>query len=166
MASEQVDGRRVTAADLFRRCDPDELPFETTEGVPPLDGTVGQERALHSVEFGLGIQAEDYNLFVAGPTGTGRNSTLRAIVRRIATGRPQPPDWCYVYNFREHHQPPVMSLPSGRGRALARAMDAFVEACRRDIPRHFESEVYTQRREELARELQAERDKAFSGVEQ
>lgn len=165
MVSELAANRRVAPEDLFRRCDPEQFGFETTAEVPPLDGTVGQDRALSSLEFGLDIKADGYNLFVSGPTGTGRNSTLRAIVGRIAAGRPLPPDWCYVYNFRDHRQPSVMSLPAGRGRALARDMDAFVESCRREIPGHFESEAYTEKREESMSEVKAEREQALSELE-
>lgn len=157
---------RLSPDDLYRRCDPDGLGFETTADVPPIDGTVGQERALASLEFGLDIQAEGYNLYVAGPAGTGRNSTLQASVRRLAADDPVAPDWCYVYNFLDHRQPSVISLPAGRGRALARDMETFVEACRREIPRHFDSEAYAQQREEAARELQAQRDQAFAAVEE
>src|SRR3972149_9200001 len=145
MVEEHPDSRTVAPEQLYRRCDPEQLGFETTAEVPPLDGTVGQDRALSSLEFGLDIKADGYNLFVAGPMGTGRNSTLRGILRHIAAQRPLPPDWCYVYNFRDHRQPSVMSLPAGRGHALARHMDEFIEACRREIPRPFESEAYTER---------------------
>ena len=151
---------------LYRRCDPDQLGFETTAEVAPLDGTVGQDRALASLAFGLEIQADGYNLFVAGPTGTGRNSTLRATVARVAAAQPLPPDWCYVYHFAEPRQPSVISLPAGRGRALARDMDAFMEACRREVPRLFESDAYPQRRDEVVRDLQAERERAFAKVEE
>ncbi len=165
MVSDIAASNRVPVDDLYRRCDPEQLSFETTADVPPLDGTVGQDRALSALNFGLDIGAGGYNLFVAGPTGTGRNSTLRATVRRIAAGRPLPPDWCYVFNFREPRQPSVVSLPAGRGRALARDMDEFIAACRREIPRHFESEAYSERREELAKEVQTGREEVFGEVE-
>jgi lon-related putative ATP-dependent protease len=155
----------VAPDDLYRRCDPDGLGFETTAEVEPLDVTVGQDRALNAMQFGLEIRSDGYNLFVAGPPGTGRNSTLRATVRRMAAERPLPPDWCYVHNFHDYRQPSVLSLPAGRGRALARAMDGFIDACRREIPRHFESEEYAERREEVSRELQAAREATFSPVE-
>lgn len=161
-----ISDHLVPADELYRRCDPDSLGFETTAEVSTLDGTVGQDRALQSLEFGLDIAADGYNLFVAGPIGTGRMSTLRAVVHRIAEGRPHPPDWCYVHNFREHRQPSVLSLPPGRGQALARDMAAFVEAARREIPGHFDSDAYTERREELTRALQTQRDQAFSAVDQ
>jgi predicted ATP-dependent protease len=163
---EPADGHLVAVDDLYRRCDPDQLGFETTAEVTPIDGTVGQDRALDSLQFGLDIEAEGYNLFVAGPPGTGRNSTLHAIVDRIAATEPVAPDWCYVYDFKDTRQPSVISLPSSRGRELARDMDTFIDACRREIPRHFESDAYVQRREELGREVQAQRDEAFAAVEQ
>lgn len=156
---------RLTPDQLYRRCDPDELGFETTAEVPPLDGTVGQERAQRSLAFGLDVRADGYNMFVAGPTGTGRTSTLRASVARMAAERPAPPDWCYVFNFRNHRQPSVISLPAGRGPALSRDVDAFVEAARREIPRLFESDAYSQRREELTKGLQEERERIFGEVE-
>ncbi|MDP3768512.1 MAG: AAA family ATPase, partial [Dehalococcoidia bacterium] len=166
MAKKRIADRSVPLEDLYRRCDPEALGFETTAEVEPLDGTVGQDRALSALAFGLDIGAEGYNLFVAGAAGTGRNSTLLATVRRMAAQRPVPPDWCYVHNFREHRQPSVLSLPAGRGHALARDMDTFIEACRREIPRHFESDVYTQRRDELTRDLQAQRERVFGQVDE
>jgi lon-related putative ATP-dependent protease len=166
VVADLASTNRVQPDDLYRRCDPEQLGFETTADVPALDGTVGQDRALNAMQFGLDIKADGYNLFVSGPTGTGRNSTLRATVGRIATARPLPPDWCYVNNFHDGRQPSVVSLPAGRGRELARDMDAFVAACRREIPRHFESDVYTERREEVAKELQAAREQIFSPVEE
>ena len=159
------DDRRVSAADLYRPCDPDALGFETTATVRPLDGTVGQDRALSSLAFGLAIDADGYNLFVAGPAGTGRNSTLAAVLKPIADARPRPSDLCYVHNFEDPRQPSAIGLEDGRGRAFAQDMARFVAACRRDIPRAFEAEGYTQRREELADELQAERKRILSELD-
>ncbi|EEG76096.1 hypothetical protein [Dethiobacter alkaliphilus] len=35
-------------------CDPSQFEFETTESVPPLEGIIGQERAVRAMEFGPG----------------------------------------------------------------------------------------------------------------
>jgi lon-related putative ATP-dependent protease len=166
MVMDATRDKRLSPDELYRPCAADQLGFETTAEVAPADGTVGQERALHSLEFGLEIKADGYNLFVSGPVGTGRNSTLRAVVRRIAAERPVPPDWCYVYNFDDHRQPSVISLPAGRGPALVEHMDTFIEACRREIPRHFETEAYVKNREELAHGVGEQREQAFAAVEQ
>jgi len=157
--------KRLALEDLYRSCDPEELGFETTADVEAIDGTVGQDRAVNSLQFGLSIRAEGYNLFVAGPPGTGRSSTLRAIVGSVAASQPVAADWCYLYNFEEHRQPSVISLPAGRGRALARHMEGFIAACRREIPRHFETETFVSQREELVRDVQKQRAHAFEDVE-
>ena len=36
---------------LTRVCDPDGLGFETTEQIDPLEGTIGQERAISALEL-------------------------------------------------------------------------------------------------------------------
>ncbi len=59
-----------------------------------------------------------------------------------------------------------MSLPAGRGPALAQHMDDFVTACRRDIPRHFETEAYLKNREQLTREFGQQREEAFRQAEE
>lgn len=164
MVGEPTSDHRIETSGLFLPCDPSTLGFETTETVEPLDGAAGQQRALSSLAFGLDISADGYNLFVSGPTGTGRNSTLRAVLRSIADARPRPPDLCYVYNFTNPRQPLVIYLDDGRGQALAEDMEAFVTACRQGIPKSFEDESYVQSREELAEQFQTERQHIFEAL--
>jgi hypothetical protein len=61
----------VAPEQLRRHVDPTQLPL-TTAGVPPLEGTIGQPRALDAIAFGLEINSPGYNLFVAGPAGASR----------------------------------------------------------------------------------------------
>lgn len=157
---------RVPPANLRRVCDPASLGFADTREVTPMEGTIGQDRAVQAMQFGLDIRAVGYNLFVAGPPGTGRNTSLRAYLNEIAKQRPVPPDWCYVYNFADPVRPLTIQLPPGRGRELARHMDELVDACRREIPRAFDSDAYNQRRESIQREIQQERERMFALVEE
>jgi lon-related putative ATP-dependent protease len=157
---------RARPEQLYRHCDPESLGFETTADVAPIRATVGQDRALASLDLGLEIQTDGYNLFVAGPSGTGRNTTLREVATRIARDRPTAPDWCYVHNFQEPRQPAVISMPPGRARAFEGHMKAFIDACRKEVSRQFESDAYTKRRDEFGRELQEARERILSGVEQ
>ncbi|MCL4371512.1 MAG: hypothetical protein M1380_11515, partial [Chloroflexi bacterium] len=50
-----VEKLAVPVERLRRSCDPATMPFETTEQVEPLLGTVGQERAISAIEFGVEI---------------------------------------------------------------------------------------------------------------
>jgi lon-related putative ATP-dependent protease len=149
---------------LRRRVEPESLPFRTTADLAPLTGTIGQPRAVDAIEFGMDIQVQGYNLYVAGSPGSGRESTIQDFLSQLAPTRETPPDWVYVQNFVHPDRPRAISLPAGMGTQLARDMEEFIEAAQRDIPRAFDSEDYEQRqqnalarihqrREQLNREL-------------
>jgi predicted ATP-dependent protease len=153
---------RTTAALPVERlrwtCDPAELAFESTNELPPLDGTIGQERGVEAIAFGLAVEREGFNVFVAGPAGSGRTTSVRALVKRTAVSRPYAPDWCYLHNFDDPSQPVAVRLPGGRGPELAHDLDELIASCRREIPRVFEGEQYQQRRAAVGHQLQEQRD--------
>jgi len=151
---------------LRRYADPNEFSFETTEEVQPLEGTIGQPRAVNSLEFGLQIDTQGYNMFVCGISGSGRSSTVRTYVQEAAAAKPTPSDWCYVENFRDPDRPNAIELPAGKGAQFAREMSDLVEAAKREIPRAFESENYEQRRQQIARDIQAKREKVGERLNQ
>jgi lon-related putative ATP-dependent protease len=140
-------------------CDPAQLSFETTEELQPLDGTIGQDRAVRALTFGLEMRGDGFNLFVAGPRGTGRSSTVDAYVRRLAASQPAPGDWCYVHNFKDATSPTALQLPSGRAKDLARDMRTLMDAVRRDLRRVFESREYRQQQQEAHRTVLETRDR-------
>ncbi|HXI09978.1 MAG TPA: Lon-like protease helical domain-containing protein, partial [Thermodesulfobacteriota bacterium] len=146
--------------DLRWKCDPGKFDFKTTDEVPSLQEIIGQDRALKSIEFGLGIANSNYNIFVLGESGTGKSTTVMDIIKKKAEGEPIPDDWCYVYNFSNPDAPTALSLPHGRGEALAVDMDELVESLRRDIPKVFESRDYEKHRDEIV-EGQQERTRAL-----
>jgi predicted ATP-dependent protease len=158
--------RRADPEQLYRTCDPALLALETSREVLPLDGMVGQHRAVHAIELGLSIRKDGYNLFVSGPAGSGRNTAVRAALRRAATEQPVPPDWCYTYDFHDTREPAVMSLPPGRAASLVKDMDELIEACKREIPRVLESDAFSRQREALVRQLQGQREELFKPLEQ
>ncbi|HEX3724418.1 MAG TPA: ATP-binding protein, partial [Nitrolancea sp.] len=147
MSSEEIRTRlRVAPEKLRRRMDPDELPFQTTAEVVPLDGTIGQPRAIDAIEFGLEIESHGYNLFLSGSPGSGRESTILDFLKDLARQQPPPSDWVYVHNFVDPDQPRSIELPAGLGTRFSQDMRDFVIAAQREIPRAFESEEYAGRR--------------------
>lgn len=164
--AERIAAWRVPVERLRRRLDPATLPFQTTTEVEPIAGTVGQPRALESLEFGLEIATHGYNIYVAGRPGSGRESTVLRLVSQIAARRPTPPDWVYVHNFEDPERPIALSLPAGRGAQLAHDMDEFVRAAQQAIPRAFESEEYDRRRRAIIDRLNQERERLWEGVQQ
>lgn len=141
-------------------CPPQQFSFKTTEDLPPLEETVGQERALKAIDFGLGLESHGFNIYVLGESGTGKTSTVKALLGKKAMDKKVPDDWCYVYNFLDPDRPKALNLPPGMGGVLARDMDELVESLKRDIPKVFESKDYERHRDEIV-EGQQERTKAL-----
>lgn len=145
--------------------DPNQLLFDSTESLPNLQGTVGQDRAVDAIEFGLAIKTHGYNMYLAGPSGTGKNSTIRDYLDQIAKNEPVPPDWCYVYNFSNPYSPIAVQFPAGQGCRFSKDMDDFIENAKREIPRAFESENYEQRRQEVVKQVESERERISNEVQ-
>ena len=123
----------LDAAQVRRRLDPARLPFDTTAEVSPLHGTIGQDRALDAIDFGVEVGTPGYNLFLAGAAGSGRESTILDLLERAAARRPAPDDLVYAHNFAEPGRPRALRLPAGRGRELRRDLDDLVTGAREEI---------------------------------
>src|SRR5262245_14072682 len=114
--SSEITGVPELPAEALRAfCDPAELPFETTESVAPVSGTVGQDRALEALDFGLRVETHGYNMLVTGVPGSGRATTVLAAIRVLAAARPPADDWCYVNNFEDSYRPRILHLLPGAG---------------------------------------------------
>jgi len=142
----------LTVAQVYRRCPPEALDFETTEDLEELDVPCGQERVLRALEFGARVQSGGFNMFVLGPPGVNKHELVTRFLRRQAETRPLPPDWCLVYNFDNAEEPAVLRFPAGEGRAFCSDMDELADELRTAIPAAFESEEYQARIQELQEE--------------
>jgi lon-related putative ATP-dependent protease len=147
---------------LRRTCDPRMLVYETTEEMQPLETIIGQERAVRALEFGLGIKEWGFNIYVAGPPGTGKTTAVKRFLEKVARGKAVPSDWCYVYNFRDSYRPQALRLPPGRGREFQKDVKNLVDGVRREIPRIFESDEYAAKREETVQGFQRQRQELLS----
>jgi predicted ATP-dependent protease len=156
---------RIAVEQLRWTCDPARLDFETTAELPDLDYAIGQKRALRSIEFALGMEEAGFNLYIAGDTGTSRNSTIRNILKKRSKNDPKPNDWVYVNNFKDQDSAVSLSLPAGKGSELAADMKELVDAFRKDIPKALESPEYEARRVEILDGYQANNNLLFQALE-
>ncbi|AKJ63354.1 AAA family ATPase [Kiritimatiella glycovorans] len=155
----------LESADLRRVCDTAHLSFETTADLDPLEGVVGQERALRSVSFGIDIRSPGYHMFAMGPVGTGKTTTIRKFLENDASGQEPPGDWMYVNNFEDPDRPRTLSLPAGRGREFKDDMDELVHELRSEVPQAFEKDEYRKEQERLQQEFEQKRKQLFEALE-
>ena len=149
---------KLSPAGLRRTMDPASFPFATTEELPKLEGIIGQPRAVEALQFGLDIQDPTFNIYVAGPPGTGRTTAVQSFLEELASQKDTPDDWCYVNNFADSYRPRACRLPAGKGRELAGDMKNLVEKARQEVPRAFESDEYTGRVEAIGGTLSSQRE--------
>src|SRR4030042_4624054 len=138
-------------------CDASFMQCETTEGLAPLREIIGQERAVRAMKFGIGIRDHGFNIYVAGWPGTGRTTAVKNFVEEIARVEPVPPDWCYVNNFSDQYEPKAIKLPAGKGKEFREDVKNLIENIRTALPKDFESDDYTTKREATIRGLEKQR---------
>jgi lon-related putative ATP-dependent protease len=137
-----ADDCKVPVHKLSWRCGSELFDFQTTEELIDLEGTIGQERALRSIEFGLGMVENGFNLYLSGETGTGRTTSIMSLLKKRAKAEPPPMDWCYVYNFKDPDNPISLALQVGMGTALETDMGELLDDVKNDIPKALQSKEY------------------------
>jgi lon-related putative ATP-dependent protease len=147
----------LTAEKIRSTCNSTFMTCETTEGLKPLKEIIGQERAVRALKFGIGIRDHGFNVYVAGWPGTGRTTAVKNFVEEIASKEPVPPDWCYVNNFANQYEPKAIQLPAGKGQEFQKDVKTLIENIRSALPKAFESEDYSEKREATLRSLEAQR---------
>jgi lon-related putative ATP-dependent protease len=151
----------LSADALYQCCDLDQLGFETTAELEPLDQPLGQDRALEAIEFAIDIEQQGFNLFVVGDPGIGKQRLVRQILSRNLESADNLSDWCYINNFANPQKPKLLKLPAGMGQKLRHDMETLVEDLLTSLPSSFQSEEYRNRRQEIEEELQDRQDQAF-----
>jgi lon-related putative ATP-dependent protease len=149
---------------LYRRADLARCSFTTTADLPPIDGPIGQARALDAINFGTRVDKAGFNLFVIGPNGARMQDAVRDVLVKDAQGRPAPADWVYVNNFADPDKPTALELPAGRARGFAQAMHHLIDDLRTALPAVFQSEDYQTRRSSIEESFQRKQGEAFSNL--
>jgi lon-related putative ATP-dependent protease len=146
---------------LSRRFDPEQFQFATTAELEDRHEIIGQERALRSIQFGIGIQHSGYNLFALGPSGTGKYTALGRYLDQAALLQQTPDDWCYVYNFDQPHKPRALRFPPGKAVTLNQDMNKLVEELLMILPAAFTGDEYLEQRKILEEEYKSYQTQAL-----
>lgn len=132
----------LTVDELCSGCSLEDLNFESTEELIPLQGVIGQDRASRSLDFGLSMRKRGYNIYVSGNWGSGRNSYVRQITEEKAIKEEAPKDWLYVNNFKNSHNPLAISVDTGTGKEFIKQVEKIINFLRKEIENVFNSKDY------------------------
>jgi lon-related putative ATP-dependent protease len=156
--------KELSAKDLKIVLDSKKLNCNSTDELTPLEGIIGQDRAVKALRFGLNIANSGFNIFVSGYSGTGRTTSVKEFVQETAKVRPTPSDLCYVNNFRDSYQPNAIELPPGRGKAFQDDVKSFVDSVKGLLPKVFESKDYTEKRDAIIKSASQIRQNLLDGL--
>jgi len=149
---------------LRLECPPDQVGCETSAELGPVDGIIGQDRALKALKFGVEMKGKGFNVYVAGPPITGKRPAARSFLENIAKTRPVPPDWVYVNNFQNPYEPRTLKLPSGRAKVFQKDMKNLVDQAKRAVPAALQNEEFVSRGNTITKKAVAERNKILSDL--
>ena len=148
----------LSANELRKKCDPSIFKFHDTSVLTPSRELIGQKRASEATEFGLSIQLDGYNIYMAGESGEGKTRYALESAQRQARFMPVPDDWCYVYNFEDSNRPMAINLPAGMGREFKKDMEDFVKIIVQEISKAFDGEEYEEERSRIIKEFRDKKD--------
>ncbi|WP_462323830.1 Lon protease family protein [Desulfoplanes sp.] len=158
--------KEIPVPELRWRMDPASLPFADTSGIAPLTTILGQDRAIESLYFGIGMRRPGYNIFVTGKAGTGRLGVVKHLIEDVAAGEAKvPDDLCYLHNFKHPEIPLLLRLSPGKGQRLKKDMHNLLETLKKEVPQLFESQEYINRKNEIANAYEKKTTSFFLALE-
>lgn len=149
MNTKKIDFPEVPIEQLRWYCNLEKAGYTSTDDLVPCDKILGQERALKALELGLDMEYLGYNLFITGASGTGRNTTIKKLLKDRKRENIVFDDKCYVHNFKDPDIPRAISLPAGQGNQFKKDMENLVNTLRKHIPSLLESEKYQKNRDAI-----------------
>ena len=144
--------KELKPEELRWKCDPNIFTFESTEDIDPIEGILGQERALKAIRMGVDLRSPGYNIYIAGLSGSGKATTVKQMLEKISADCPRLYDYAYVNNFQDPDQPLLLKFHKGQAREFKEDLNAAIEVLKQRIPIALESELYLSRKKNIVEE--------------
>ncbi len=158
--------KELTGKDLSYQITFQPKGVTSTDDISPCSGVIGQKRAIEAVKTGLNVKSSGYNIFITGPTGTGRTASIRHLLEQLNREKPNLLDICYVNNFKNEDSPRVLTFQAGDGRRFKKDMNYLITSVRKAVPKIFLSEDYKDRYSRIVREFEGRQKKLIRAFEE
>ncbi len=143
---------KLNPEDLRWQCDPNVFEFDSTESLKPLEGILGQERALKAIRLGVDLHSPGYNIYIAGLAGTGKMTTVKQMLESISSNTAKLNDYAYVNNFSDTDRPILLIFEAGKAKQFRNDLDISINQLQRQIPQALESKSYTSQKQRIISE--------------
>ncbi len=145
--------RKLKVEDARLAVDSASIASQGTRETAACREIIGQDRALHALEVGLQVPGRGFNIYVAGPPGIGKMTSVRSYLERLARERPTPNDLCFVHNHKEPYEPRAILLSAGKGQEFRKDVQNLKSFIESDISGAFESDEYQEQQSEALKEI-------------
>jgi len=157
--------KELKPQDLRWKCDPDVFQFTSTSDIEPIEGILGQERALKALKLGVELRAPGYNIYIAGLSGSGKATSVKQILEKMSSECPDLYDYAYVNNFQYDDRPILLTFPKGKAKYFKRALSSTINILKQKIPQTLESENYIQKKKNIMTEYSKMEEELMSGFD-
>ena len=135
--------------DLRWKCDPEKLEFESTSNLKPIEGIVGQERALKALKLGVDLRSPGYNVFITGLSGTGKATSVKKMLKEISPDCTTLYDYAYVNNFEDSDKPFLLVFPAGKVKKFKKDLTSAIKFLQENIPAVLETDNFVTKKKKL-----------------
>jgi len=151
--------------DLRWKCDPEIFEFDTTKTVKPIEGIVGQERALKALQIGVELKSPGYNIFVTGLSGTGKFTTIKMVLESIAPDSTELYDYAYVNNFKDQDRPLLLVFQVGKACHFKKDLNRAIHFLQEKIPHVLTTDPFASKKKHLLAEYGKTQQKMMNQFE-
>jgi len=155
----------LSTKDLRWKCDPSVFDFKSTEDIEPVEGIVGQDRALKAIKLGVDIKSPGYNIYIAGLSGTGKASTVKKMLESISSNCPSLYDYTYVNNFKDVDYPILLTFKVGKAKEFKCDYAEAIEMLKKRIPQTLENDSFIHRKQKIINQYNEKEQSLLKGFE-
>ncbi len=141
--------KELSSKELKWTCDPKVFEFDTTTTIKPIEGIVGQERALKALRVGVDLKSPGYNIFVTGLSGTGKFTTIKMVLESITPNHTQLCDYAYVNNFKDEDRPMLLVFPAGKAIHFKKDLYRAITFLQEKIPQVLSNDPYSSKKKQI-----------------
>jgi ATP-dependent Lon protease len=157
--------KELKPEELRWKCDPEIFEFTSTSDIEPIEGILGQERALKALRLGVELKGPGYNIYMAGLSGSGKATSVKQMLKVIGSSCPEVFDYAYVNNFQDSDRPMLLVFPKGKAKFFKRALHSAIDVLKQKIPQAFESERYIDKKKNIVSMYSKKEEELMGGFD-
>jgi len=158
--------KELKPEELRWQCDPEIFDFKSTNEIEPIEGILGQERALNALRVGVELRSPGYNIYIAGLSGTGKATTVKKMLEKVSSKCPLLYDYAYVNNFKDPDRPSLLIFMKGKAKEFKQDMNSAIEILMDKIPQCLDNQHYINQKNKLIKQYTEKEQKLMAGFQE